>query len=89
MHIEIGVKIGQYTFCFLTKEAMFSWKKIRDISQSNQNSRKRREMWFLAGVCVYAGCMCVCVRMCARFSTFQDTSWMACDIYLKFGTPMK
>ena len=43
-------------FCFLTEEAMFSWKIFfsRYLCQSTENSLKRGEMWFLAGVRMYA-----------------------------------
>ena len=58
-------------FCFLTKEAMFSWKKnSRYYCQSTENGLKRREIWFSAGVRRYA---CVCMCVCARLSNFQTT----------------
>ena len=40
---------------------IFSWKKSRYYCQSTQNSLRRREMWFLAGVWM---CVRVCMRAC-------------------------
>ena len=47
-------------FCFLTEEAIFSWKIFFSRLKRLKRRLKRREMWFLAGVRMYV-CVCVCV----------------------------
>ena len=69
---EEAISQSRFTsFCFLTEEAMTLWKKnSRYYRQSTQNSLKRREMWFLAGVrmtCVRA-CVCAYARVCPIFN---------------------
>ena len=70
------------TFCFLTEEAIFSWKKneilVSEYSKWSKTSRNMIFSWHLdVCVCVWRArvCVCVCVGMCAcaRLSNFQIT----------------
>ena len=60
---------------------IFVKKKSRYYRQSTQNSRKRRKMWFLAGVR-----MCVRERVCSIFNFLNHYNLyiIAWDIELKF-----
>ena len=49
---SIRLFINWTIFCFLIKEALFSWKKnSRFLCQDTQNGVKRPEKWFIKNSC--------------------------------------